>query len=141
MSPDLQLEHTLPVIFRGTNFSHHSPIGTEATLSSFQRDNFLNYYRRCYRPDQMIVVAAGDFDATALASVIREKFSSLPKPHRPRPPSGHLVALKSAASAPVFSASSGVGSAETLAAHVHSHWCLGPIPARTSSISGAATSP
>ncbi|MFZ5494601.1 MAG: M16 family metallopeptidase [Verrucomicrobiota bacterium] len=120
---DLQLEATVPVLFRGVNFAHHSPIGTDETLRSLRREQFLEFYRRCYRPDLMVVVAAGDFDAAALERVIREKFSSLPKPATPVParPPGRpdIRSLRGG----IFRVP-GVGSAETLAA------CVAPLAER-----------
>ncbi|MDQ5979764.1 MAG: zinc protease [Verrucomicrobiota bacterium] len=110
-----QVDATMPVIFRGVNFAEHSPIGTDETLRSLRREQFLDFYRRCYRPDLMTIVAAGDFDAAALEAVIREKFSSLEKPATPipaRPPGKpELRSLR----AGVFRVS-GIGSAETLVA-------------------------
>lgn len=110
-----QVDATLPVIFRGANFAQNPLIGTDETLRSLRRDQFLDFYRRCYRPDLMIVVAAGDFDAASLEVVIREKFSSLEKAATPVPerPSGkpELRSLR----AGVFRVS-GIGSAETLVA-------------------------
>lgn len=112
---DQQRDATLPVIFRGVNFAEHSPIGTDETLRSLRREQFLDFYRRCYRPDLMVVVAAGDFDAAALEAVIREKFSSLEKPAAPVPPRPPGKPELRALRAGVFRVS-GIGSAETLAA-------------------------
>lgn len=82
---DLQMEATLPVLFRGASFAHHSPIGTDEALRSFRREDFLEFHRRNYRPDLMVVVAAGDFDAAALESRLKETFASLPRATTPLP--------------------------------------------------------
>lgn len=82
---DRQLQASYPVLFRGINFADHSPIGVDETLNTFQRDHFLEFYRRCYRPDLMVVVVAGDIDAAALERGIREAFGVLPKPTTPLP--------------------------------------------------------
>ena len=114
---DRQLQASYPVLFRGINFAHHSPIGVDETLNSFQRENFLDFYRRCYRPDLMVVVVAGDIDQAAMESGIREAFGSLTKPTAPLPvrPEGKpdIRSLR----AGVFRIP-GVGSAEILAASV-----------------------
>ncbi|AOS44117.1 Peptidase M16 inactive domain protein [Lacunisphaera limnophila] len=114
---DLGTEATLPVIFRGASFAHHSPIGTDETLRTFRREQFLEFYRRNYRPDLMVLVAAGDFDAAALEQVVREKFSSLPKPTTPVPTRTAGRPEIRGMRAGVYRVS-GIGSAETLAASV-----------------------
>ncbi len=115
---DLQMEATLPVLFRGASFAHHSPIGTEETLRSFRREHFLEFYRRNYRPDLMVIVAAGDFDVDTLESGVREGFSSLHKPTAPIParPAGRpdLRGMR----AGIYRVS-GIGSAHTTAASVN----------------------
>jgi len=114
---DRQLQASYPVLFRGINFAHHSPIGLEETLNSFRRENFLEFYHRCYRPDLMVVVVAGDFEVAALEARIREDFGPLPKPVSPPParPEGKpdIRSLR----AGVFRIP-GVGMAETMAASV-----------------------
>ena len=114
---DLQLEATMPVIFRGANFAHHSPIGSDETLRSFQREHFLDFYHRNYRPDLMVVVAVGDFDAATLESRVRETFASLPKAATPLPARTpgrpEIRGMRSG----IYRVS-GIGSAETLAASV-----------------------
>lgn len=110
-----QRDATMPVIFRGVNFAENSPIGTDETLRNLRQEHFLNFYRRCYRPDLMIVVATGDFDPAALAAVIREKFSSLEKPAIPPPPRPAGRPELKSMRAGVFRIS-GIGSAEALVA-------------------------
>ncbi len=118
-----QVDATMPVIFRGVNFAEHSPIGTDETLRNLRREQFLDFYQRCYRPDLMTVVVAGDFDPAALEEVIREKFASLVKPATPIPPRPPGKPELRALRAGVFRVS-GIGSAETLAASA------GPLPAK-----------
>ena len=121
---DRSMQASYPVFFRGLAFAHHSPIGIDETLNSFHRENFLRYYRRCYRPDFMVVVVAGDFEAPALEALIRTTFSDLPKPTTPPParPEGRpdIHGLR----ADVFRIP-GVGSAETTTASIV------PAPARS----------
>ncbi|MES1169012.1 MAG: pitrilysin family protein, partial [Oleiharenicola lentus] len=119
---DRSLQASYPVFFRGIAFAHHTPIGLDETLNSFHRENFLKFYRRCYRPDFMVVVVAGDFEAAALETVIRSTFGDLPKPATPPPvrPEGRpdIHGLR----AGVFRIP-GVGSAEVTTA------CIIPEPA------------
>jgi zinc protease len=114
---DRQQMASFPVLFRGINFADRSPIGVDETLNSFGRENFLEFYRRCYRPDLMVVTVAGDFDPSVMESAIRLAFGSLSKPTTPLParPEGRpdIRALR----AGIFRIP-GVGSAETMAATV-----------------------
>ncbi|MGH8021067.1 MAG: M16 family metallopeptidase, partial [Opitutaceae bacterium] len=81
-----------PVIYRGLNFPHRIPVGTEQSIRTVTQEDFLGFYRRGYRPDLMILVAAGDFDADAMASNIKELLSPIEKPSTPIPerPEGRL---------------------------------------------------
>ncbi len=121
-----QQQASFPVLFRGLAFAHHSPIGIDETLNTFQREHFLEFYRRGYRPDLMVVVVAGDFDLPALEARIRETFGALPKATTPL-----LVRAEGRADirnlrAGVFRIP-GISSAEILAANV------APAPARADS--------
>jgi zinc protease len=65
---------SLPVVFRGLQFPERTPGGSEMLIAKFTRDQFLNFYRRNYRPDLMVLVGAGDFDPVAITSMVREIF-------------------------------------------------------------------
>ena len=56
------MQASFPVLFRGLKFADHATIGLDETLRRQQRAHFLEFYRRCYRPDLMVFVAAGDFE-------------------------------------------------------------------------------
>ena len=114
---DRQLQASYPVLFRGINFADHSPIGVDQTLNSIQQSHFLGFYRRCYRPDLMVVVVAGDINVAALESGIREAFASLPKPTTPLPARPEGKPDISNLRAGVFRIP-GIGSAEILVASV-----------------------
>jgi zinc protease len=47
-----------------------------ATLANIARLDLVNFYQRFYRPDQMILGIAGDFDSTQMRSLIKQKFGS-----------------------------------------------------------------
>ena len=54
--------------------------------SSAQREQLLRFYRDWYRPDLMAVIVVGDVDREAVATMIKNRFSSLTSPSkRPRP--------------------------------------------------------
>jgi zinc protease len=80
-----QQQASLPVVFRGLTFPQRGPGGSEAQIGKFTREQFLDFYRRNYRPDLMVLVGAGDFDPAALANVVRETFSGMVRPTEPIP--------------------------------------------------------
>jgi len=53
------------------------PIGTDAVLNSAGRDVLKDYYDAWYRPDNMMLVAVGDFDIVLAASLVESSFAGL----------------------------------------------------------------
>jgi len=82
-----------PIIFPGLRFTERIPGGTPDHILSFQRHHFLDFYQRNYRPDLMVVVAAGDFDPAALRGQIEAIFGDLPRP-RGDPPRRDMGRLR-----------------------------------------------
>ncbi|MEY4938875.1 MAG: hypothetical protein RIQ93_610 [Verrucomicrobiota bacterium] len=76
---------SLPVVFRGLQFPHRTPGGSEALIRKFTKEDFLRFYRRCYRPDLMVLVGAGDFEGAAMAAQVRETFGDMARPPEPVP--------------------------------------------------------
>src|SRR5688572_16148918 len=112
-----QQQASLPVVFRGLQFPQRSPGGSEALIAKFTREQFLEFYRRNYRPDLMVLVGVGDFDPAAMTALVREVFGGMVRPNEPITPreEGRLDARSLRAG--VFRIS-GVGSASTEAASV-----------------------
>ncbi|RME71598.1 MAG: insulinase family protein [Verrucomicrobia bacterium] len=107
---------SLGAIFKGLEIANRVPIGTEQSIRSVTREHFLNFYRRGYRPDLMVLVAAGDFDADAFAAAIRRRFGDIPRPTVPVPArnTGRLDTARSLR-AEIFTVSD-IGSAQTTVA-------------------------
>lgn len=84
------------LFFPGHLFPRRNPIGTEASIASLQPAQFQDFYRRLYRPDNMVLVAVGDFTADAFASSLAGTFSSMVLPPAPLPPrvTGRLALSK-----------------------------------------------
>jgi zinc protease len=80
-----QQQASMPVVFRGLQFPQRSPGGSEAMIAKFTREQFLNFYRRNYRPDLMVLVGAGDFDPAAMTAMVREVFGNMQRPSEPIP--------------------------------------------------------
>lgn len=108
---------SFPVIFRGSQFPNRNPGGSLDLIRSFKREDFLRFYRRCYRPDLMVLVLAGDVDPAVYGKVIRDTFGDMTRPAEPIPPreEGRLDARNLRAG--IFRIG-GVGSAETTVASV-----------------------
>jgi zinc protease len=115
-----QQQASMPVVFRGLTFPQRMPGGSETQIAKFTRDQFLRFYQRCYRPDLMVLVGAGDLDPTAMTAQIAEIFGSMVRPREPIPPrdDGRLDARSLRAG--VFRIS-GVGSVSVEAASVLPH--------------------
>lgn len=58
-------EQLAAAIYQGTVYAC-SPLGTEAALSSLQRDEMLDFYRRRYRLPEAILIAVSDVDPETL---------------------------------------------------------------------------
>lgn len=80
-----QQQASMPVVFRGLQFPERSPGGSEAQIAKFTREQFLGFYKRNYRPDLMVLVGAGDFDAATLAATVRATFGDMVRPAEPIP--------------------------------------------------------
>ncbi len=52
-------------------------LGTKDTVRRFEQDLLLNYWRRFFIPNNMIISAAGHLDHARIVALVREKFSGL----------------------------------------------------------------
>lgn len=66
--------------------SPYARIVEYATLDKVSRPDLVNFYQRFYRPDQMILGIAGDFDSAKMRSLIEQKFGSWRPAGRATPP-------------------------------------------------------
>lgn len=64
--------------------------GTGSSIAPMRRDAIEEYYRRHYRPERLVVAAAGSVDHRALARAIEKAFADMPdaEPADPREGSG-----------------------------------------------------
>jgi len=60
--------------YAGTALAEHPPIGIPAEIARFESEDLAAFHRTWYRPERVALVVAGDFDAEALLSNIRELF-------------------------------------------------------------------
>ena len=78
---------------------YRAPIlGTPESVRGLDRDRCLSFFRRWYAPDNLTVIAAGDFDAGAVRDQIAERFAGATpaQAQRKRPVEPRPQALKTA---------------------------------------------
>jgi len=76
-------EKQYPAIFHDSKYKDRLPIGKEDLLRTFHYDTLKNFYTRWYRPDNMAVIAVGDFAPEYVEAKIREHFSRMQPPSDP----------------------------------------------------------
>ena len=74
-----------PVMFAGSKYAERLPIGLPEILKTAKRDTIARFYKDWYRPDNMAVIAVGDFDPAEMEKVIQERFGDLKNPVAERP--------------------------------------------------------
>lgn len=67
-------EGTREIIFAGQRLANRLPIGTEATLTGATGEAVAAFHARWYRPENTVIVVAGDFDPVLFASLIERWF-------------------------------------------------------------------
>jgi zinc protease len=75
----------LPALFGESRYSSRLPIGDMEIVRTAPAERFRDFYKKWYRPDLMAVVAVGDFDPVYIEGLIKQRFSTLPKPTSPTP--------------------------------------------------------
>ncbi|MEO8550945.1 MAG: insulinase family protein, partial [Kofleriaceae bacterium] len=79
----LELKHN-KVLFKGTRWADHDVIGDPEILKKADRSALYRFYKDWYRPDNMAVIAVGDFEPADLEKLIPAKFSDLKNPAKER---------------------------------------------------------
>ena len=77
----------------GTLFPERLPIGTEAVIRSANRERFKAFYDAWYRPDNMVLVAVGDFDAPTAEELIEARFGTM-QPRQDRRPGPEIGVIR-----------------------------------------------
>lgn len=67
-------EGSREIIFTGQRLANRLPIGTEATLKAATGAAVSAFHSRWYRPENTVIVVAGDFDPVLFASLIERWF-------------------------------------------------------------------
>ena len=64
-------------LLRNTAIPGRQPIGDDGVLARADREDLLEFYRLWYRPDNMILILVGDFDAKTAETQIARHFESM----------------------------------------------------------------
>lgn len=80
-------DQLLPILFKDSRYARRLPIGTRASLESFDHEALRRFYRDWYRPERIGVIAVGDFDSSEIEALMARHFAELaassPAPDRP----------------------------------------------------------
>jgi zinc protease len=74
----------LPVVFKDSHYAVRLPIGKKEVIEGAPYDTLRGFYKDWYRPDLMALVIVGDIDPDQAEKKIREHFSSLKMPEKPK---------------------------------------------------------
>lgn len=69
-------ETTRRVFYAGQPLAERSPIGTVDTLQNAHEDAVQAFHKRWYRPENTVIVVAGDADPAELAALVRKWFAT-----------------------------------------------------------------
>ena len=80
-------------------FANRSPLGTEATVKSFQKQDFEEFYQKWYTADRLVVLGVGALSAEDFEAQVKAHFAEIPANSEPlpnptdtiRPPSANAV--------------------------------------------------
>ncbi len=72
-------DNLLTLLFGSSRYAQRAPIGLTSVIESAPVQTLRDYYVRWYRPDQMAVIAVGDFDPAVIRSKIGQHFAPPPE--------------------------------------------------------------
>src|ERR1700730_2632120 len=74
-----------PILLKGSRYAERLPIGKPEIIRNVNHERLKQFYVDWYRPDQIAVVAVGDFDKSAIEAQIKSHFGSIPAASSPKP--------------------------------------------------------
>jgi zinc protease len=69
-----------PILFKDSRYAKRLPIGEKQILETAAYERLTSFYKDWYRPDNMAVIAVGDFDVDEVEAKIKSHFSGLTNP-------------------------------------------------------------
>ena len=79
------LEKALPILLPGSLLANRLPIGTEEVIQKVKREDFLDYYKKWYRPNDSTLLVVGDADPALIVRLIGQEFGEWPSIQNPPP--------------------------------------------------------
>lgn len=95
-------DFSIPLLFNGSAYADRLPIGSMNVVNGATADQLRAFYKRWYQPDNMAIIAVGDFDPKDIEGLIGQHFQ-YPAPNQPTPRKPVPVAPYSQASLHLFS--------------------------------------
>ena len=83
----------LPVLLNQSRYSNRLPIGTEQVLKNFNAATIRSFHADWYRPDLQALIVVGDIDVNATEQTIKDLFSDLKTPAKPKPRIEYTIPL------------------------------------------------
>jgi zinc protease len=78
-------ERVRDLYLAGSRYAVRAPIGKLDVIQNGSRDRLESFYRTWYRPENLAIVAVGDFDPAAVEQMILARFQTLANPPGPAP--------------------------------------------------------
>ena len=72
-------DNLLTLLFGDSLYAHRAPIGLPEVIENAPVERLIDFYRRWYRPDNMAIVAVGEFDPAGIESKIKQHFAPPPE--------------------------------------------------------------
>ena len=71
------------ILFAGSQYAKRDVIGDTAIINHFAYNTLREYYKKWYRPDLQAIIIVGDIDVDKTEALVKQLFSSIPKPVNP----------------------------------------------------------
>ena len=84
-SADFRMRNkTNKVLYKGSKYAEHDVIGDIDIIDNFEYETLKSFYEDWYRPDLQAVAIVGDVDVEAVEKKIKDLFSGLEMPEKPK---------------------------------------------------------
>ncbi|MHC4788398.1 MAG: M16 family metallopeptidase, partial [Planctomycetota bacterium] len=74
------IEELLPILLPDSRAGQRLPIGKEEVIEEVEREDFVDYYRTWYRPDNATLLIVGEVETEDVKELVAEQFAGWPAP-------------------------------------------------------------